>query len=654
MNRVTRALRTSLFTLPLLFLSAAPTRAGLIQIDFAPRTPNSGQIGVLARGLLLVRNRAIFHWLRGTAGIAKKLLRATHTPAILLGFLAAFQVSLATAEGLPRFAFDHHVTVLNDSFSTVQLTGATPGNFDEFFSFAGVGGFGISRVPGTPSTQACLFGGSCLQQFFDGPTPRTSSFRFTVTSIGEGDGLRSLPGTVFITVVESIDGPLAFRQDASTVQNMSIPITPHGVDPTGAPLTFSIVSQPGNGSLRDGPFDNDLMIYEPNTDFVGVDTFSVVASNGVDTSPPVEFTVRVFATDNPFITEITPEVGTTIDNSEFVIRGFNFVSEATSVLVNGAEPLSAETRLDDSGAVELVVTVAPQPLGLVPVSVTTATGTSTNVAGFRFELPDTELVSAILPLARSVSVNTPATAFASVINSGNVSLTNCGFVVPSGLEDQFHFQTTDPQTNALTGTEDAAVNLGPLQAQSYVFSVLSSTPIDPTEIPLEYGCDGQVEVGIIEGINVFNLSIDADPVPDVIAVAAVPDSQNPPGTLSLPSGTQQQFFAVATSNIGAEGDITVTATANNPNLAITIQACSDPADCSDATSNVVQELQPANAIASYFFLVTSLDEVPFDPVTNRIDVVFTDSNGVLRGATSVAVTTRPCSLDDEVLCALLP
>jgi hypothetical protein len=64
-------------------------------------------------------------------------------------------------------------------------------------------------------------------------------------------------------------------------------------------------------------------------------------------------------------------------------------------------------------------------------------------------------VAAVLPSSRSVTVGTPATAFATIINTGSVTASNCRLVPLTSIPATFAFQTTNPATNAVTGTPDA-------------------------------------------------------------------------------------------------------------------------------------------------------------------------------------------------------
>jgi hypothetical protein len=63
-----------------------------------------------------------------------------------------------------------------------------------------------------------------------------------------------------------------------------------GTDPEGSALTFSILEAPPNGTLS-GTMPN--LVYTPQVGYSGIDSFRVVASDGVLTSAPAVISVRV-------------------------------------------------------------------------------------------------------------------------------------------------------------------------------------------------------------------------------------------------------------------------------------------------------------------------------------------------------------------------
>src|SRR5262245_63427619 len=71
----------------------------------------------------------------------------------------------------------------------------------------------------------------------------------------------------------------------------------------------------------------------------------------------------------------------------------------------------------------------------------------------------TSIVAAVLPSSRSVQIGTIATAFATIINAGEVTATSCGIDLLSSIPANFSYQITDPATNALIGTPNTPVDI---------------------------------------------------------------------------------------------------------------------------------------------------------------------------------------------------
>ena len=65
---------------------------------------------------------------------------------------------------------------------------------------------------------------------------------------------------------------------------------------------------------------------------------------------------------------------------------------------------------------------------------------------------DAALFASVLPSGRSAEVGTPITAFATIINTGPGIATGCSISPATSIAADFLYQTTDPATNALTGS----------------------------------------------------------------------------------------------------------------------------------------------------------------------------------------------------------
>ena len=89
------------------------------------------------------------------------------------------------------------------------------------------------------------------------------------------------------------------------------------------------------------------------------------------------------------------------------------------------------------------------------------------------------VVSAVLPSSRSVQVGAPATAFATIINTGFAAATSCGIAPLTGIPATFSFRTTNQQ-NVPNGPVDTPIDIPAGASKSYVVSVTPTGPMAPT------------------------------------------------------------------------------------------------------------------------------------------------------------------------------
>jgi len=118
------------------------------------------------------------------------------------------------------------------------------------------------------------------------------SFTFTVND-GTDDSLAD--GTVSITIDAVNDPPTAIDQTLSTDEDTDLPITLTGSDPEGDPLTFTVETDPGNGTLSCAADD---CTYTPDQDFNGADSFTFTAKHGGDTSAAATVSITVDAVND--------------------------------------------------------------------------------------------------------------------------------------------------------------------------------------------------------------------------------------------------------------------------------------------------------------------------------------------------------------------
>jgi hypothetical protein len=138
----------------------------------------------------------------------------------------------------------------------------------------------------------------------------TDSFTFTVN-----DGVvSSAVATVSITVTPVNDAPVATPQSVTTPQDTAKAITLAGTDVDGDTLSWAVVTPPAHGTL--GGTAPDL-IYTPDPNFHGTDSFRFTVSDGVLTSAPTTVSITVTAVNHPPVA--TPSSVTTLQDTPVTI-----------------------------------------------------------------------------------------------------------------------------------------------------------------------------------------------------------------------------------------------------------------------------------------------------------------------------------------------
>ena len=131
----------------------------------------------------------------------------------------------------------------------------------------------------------------------------------------------------------------------------------------------------------------------------------------------------------------------------------------------------------------------------------------------------------------------------------------------------FVYQTTNPSTNALTGTPNTPVSIPAGGTQSFVIAFTPNAPFVPTTAALGFDCTGVNAAPSNTGLNTLSLSASATPVPDIVALAAT--AQND-GILHITGISGSNAFAVATVNVGASAQITATANTGSATLPLSL------------------------------------------------------------------------------------
>ena len=276
---------------------------------------------------------------------------------------------------------------------------------------------------------------------------------------------------------------------------------------------------------------------------------------------------------------------------------------------------------------------------------TTAAATPTNLIGWVGALANgVALVSSVLPTSRSVSVGTTATAFATIINGGAAAGTGCLLAPVTTLAANFFYQTTDPNTNALVGTQNTPVGISAGGAQTFVFGFTPTAAFAPVDVQLRFGCDNAADAPVFTGINTLLLSASNTPVPDIVALSATVYND---GIVHILGTSPTASFALASVNVGASAALFVSVDTGAASLPLTATICQTDPGTSVCINPTTPSAAPvsinvaANATPTFAIFVTGSQDIEADPAGKRIFVRFKDGGDVTRGSTSVAVETDP-------------
>jgi hypothetical protein len=208
--------------------------------------------------------------------------------------------------------------------------------------------------------------------------------------------------------------------------------------------------------------------------------------------------------------------------------------------------------------------------------------------------PDTwaqnELTASVLPTSRSVQVGTPATAFATIINTAPGTATQCSIAPASFVPATFRYQTTDALTNELTGSADTPVDIPPGDSQSFVVAFTPTAAFAPTDVGFNFDCSNTDPAPSLAGVNTLLLSASNTPVADVIAVAVTASGD---GIVNLPSETGSAAFALASASVGADaGLVSISASPLNAGLPVSMALCeTNPRDGSVPFSTDAHDIE---------------------------------------------------------------
>ncbi len=191
-------------------------------------------------------------------------------------------VLAAPVVNLPPVAFAQALTVLTGGTVGGTLTGSDPEGAPLSFSLLSgtANGSVVVNVDGTFSythNGGATTSDSFLFEVFDGVHTSNATVTITVTTLPPPPAPNGAP----VVVDDTLSTPFEEPVDGAAT----------GTDPDGDALTFSLVTDPTNGTIVFNP--DGTFTYTPNDGFEGTDSFTFIANDGTDDSNIGEITIDV-------------------------------------------------------------------------------------------------------------------------------------------------------------------------------------------------------------------------------------------------------------------------------------------------------------------------------------------------------------------------
>ena len=172
---------------------------------------------------------------------------------------------------------------------------------------------------------------------------------------------------------------------------------------------------------------------------------------------------------------------------------------------------------------------------------------------------------------------------------------------------------------------------------SFAISLTAFSPIEPQEVQFGFVCNTGTPAPVLITTNTLFFSASTVPVLDIVALSA---TINNDGIVNIPDTENFGVFSAANVNLGAAGNVTASLLTIGEHVdeALLCPTIFETGQCFEAPSQSSLQFLGENGTSSFGIFVRSSDPIPFDPSRNRVILIFTDDNGIIRGRTSVAIS----------------
>ncbi len=334
-------------------------------------------------------------------------------------------------------------TTAEDTAVTITLTGSdVDGDTLTFAIAAGPTAGTLGAITSTGPTAATVV-------YTPNPDASgTDTFTFTVADAS----LTSAPATVTVTVTPVADAPVAIAGTATTAEDTAVTITLAGTDADGDALTFAIAAGPTAGTLgaitSTGP-TTATVVYTPDADVHGTDTFAFTVNDGTTTSAPATVTVTVTpVNDAPVAVAAT---ATTDEDTAVTITltGSDVDGDALTFAIDDGPTAGTLGAITSTGPTTATVVYTPNP----------------DVHGadsFTFTVADASLTSA--PATVTVTVTPVGDAPVAVAGTASTAEDTAVTITLAGTDADGDALTFAIATGPTAGTLGAITATGPTTA----------------------------------------------------------------------------------------------------------------------------------------------------------------------------------------------
>jgi hypothetical protein len=201
---------------------------------------------------------------------------------------------------------------------TVTLTNLGAGAYDVYVYgldsryelSAGSLSYGIKPLPNAPVSNPVVWQEGVQYVLFRSVRITNDAPLILTVHPGAG-GYAAIAGLQIASVIPTNHPPVANGQTVNMLQDSASSVVLTGSDPDGDALTYSIVSQPGHGTLSGTA---PALQYSPAAGFTGADSFGFTVNDGQFDSAPATVNVSVVSTNTSLLVNI--DVGGADSTSE--------------------------------------------------------------------------------------------------------------------------------------------------------------------------------------------------------------------------------------------------------------------------------------------------------------------------------------------------